>query len=57
MARSFVARKAVELGGQPVYREGFVTDNGNLIIDVHNLNIVDPVALEQRRPRRVVSWK
>lgn len=47
MARSFVARKAVEAGGQPVYREGFVTDNGNVILDIHNLKIVDPVALEQ----------
>ena len=46
MARSFVARKLVELGGQPVYREGCITDNGNIILDVRNLDIVDPVALE-----------
>jgi len=46
MARSFIGRKLVELGGQPVWREGFVTDNGNLILDVHNLQIVDPVGLE-----------
>jgi len=47
MARSYVARKLVLLGGQPVLREGFVTDNGNLILDVHHLNITDPVALER----------
>jgi ribose 5-phosphate isomerase A len=48
MARSYVARQLVKLGGQPVYREGVVTDNGNVILDVHNLAIVDPVALEAR---------
>lgn len=47
MARSYVAREIVKLGGQPIYREGFVTDNGNVILDVRNLNIVDPPALEQ----------
>jgi len=47
MARSFVAREMVKLGGDPVYREGFVTDNGNQILDVHHLNILEPVALEQ----------
>ena len=48
MARSLVARRLVHLtGGQPVWRDGVVTDNGNLILDVHNLRIVDPVALEQ----------
>lgn len=46
MARSYVARKIVQLGGQPVYREGFVTDNGNQILDVHNLSIIDPKKLE-----------
>ncbi|MGJ8663174.1 MAG: ribose-5-phosphate isomerase RpiA [Marinicella sp.] len=46
MARSFVARQMVKLGGQPIYREGFVTDNGNQIIDIHNLKILDPVELE-----------
>ena len=42
MARSYVARELVKLGGQPVYREGFVTDNGNVILDVHNLEIIEP---------------
>ena len=46
MARSLVARKIVELGGDPVWRQGFTTDNGNLILDVHNLNILNPVELE-----------
>lgn len=46
MARSYVARQLVKLGGHPVWRERVVTDNGNHIIDVHNLRIVDPVALE-----------
>jgi ribose 5-phosphate isomerase A len=46
MARSLVARQLVKLGGQPVWREGVVTDNGNAILDVHNLEILDPSALE-----------
>lgn len=46
MARSYVSREIVKLGGQPVYREGFVTDNGNIILDVHNLEIMEPVTLE-----------
>lgn len=46
MARSYVARQLVRLGGYPVYREGVVTDNGNVILDVHNLAITDPVGLE-----------
>ncbi|HEX3914961.1 MAG TPA: ribose-5-phosphate isomerase RpiA [Steroidobacteraceae bacterium] len=46
MARSYVARRLVELGGQPVWREGVVTDNGNPILDVHNLKIADSKALE-----------
>jgi ribose 5-phosphate isomerase A len=46
MARSYVARELVKLGGAPVYREGVVTDNGNVILDVHNLSIHDPVGLE-----------
>ena len=46
MARSLVARQLVRLGGQPVWREGFVTDNGNVILDVHNLEILDASALE-----------
>ena len=47
MARSLVARKLVALGGRPVWREGFVTDNGNVILDVHHLDLVDPVRMEQ----------
>ena len=47
MARSLVAREMVKLGGDPVYREGVVTDNGNQILDVHGLEITDPKALEQ----------
>jgi ribose 5-phosphate isomerase A len=46
MARSYVARELVKLGGAPVYRDGVVTDNGNVILDVHNLQIINPVALE-----------
>lgn len=46
MARSYVARQIVALGGQPVLREGVTTDNGNCILDVHNMAIIDPVALE-----------
>lgn len=46
MARSYVARELVKLGGDPVYRQGVVTDNGNVILDVHNLSIVDPKSLE-----------
>ncbi len=46
MARSYVARELVKLGGDPVYREGVVTDNGNHILDVYNMKIVNPVELE-----------
>lgn len=46
MARSFVARQLVKLGGDPEYREGFITDNGNIILDVFNLTINTPMALE-----------
>ena len=46
MARSLVAREIAQRGGQPVWREGVVTDNGNWILDVHNWKITDPVALE-----------
>jgi ribose 5-phosphate isomerase A len=46
MARSHVAREIVKLGGQPIWREGVVTDNGNWILDVHNWQIVDPLKLE-----------
>lgn len=48
MARSHVGRQIVKLGGDPVYREGFVTDNGNIIIDIHNMSIVDPRDLETK---------
>jgi len=48
MARSYVGRELVKLGGQPVLRDAFTTDNGNAILDVWNLNIVEPVALEAR---------
>jgi ribose 5-phosphate isomerase A len=47
MARSLVAREISLLGGQPVWRDGFVTDNGNWILDVHGLRITDPVSLER----------
>ena len=46
MARSYVARELTKRGGTPVLRENFTTDNGNLILDVHNLKIMDPVTLE-----------
>lgn len=46
MARSYVARQLVALGGQPVWREGVVTDNGNVILDVHRLKLTDPAAFE-----------
>lgn len=46
MARSYVAREIVKLGGQPVWREGFTTDNGNIILDIHHLKIMEPTKLE-----------
>lgn len=46
MARSYVGRELVKLGGQPAWRQGFTTDNGNLILDVHNLSITKPMELE-----------
>jgi len=46
MARSYVARELVKLGGDPMYRQGVVTDNGNVILDVYNLEIIDPKTLE-----------
>lgn len=46
MARSSVARALVKLGGQPIYRQGVVTDNGNVILDVHNLSITEPQVIE-----------
>jgi ribose 5-phosphate isomerase A len=48
MARSFVARQLVKLGGLPEYREGFITDNGNVILDVRHLELVDPAEMEDR---------
>jgi len=46
MARSYVARQAARLGGRPVWREGVVTDNGNVILDVHDLDLTDPAGME-----------
>jgi len=46
MARSYVARQLVKMGGQPVWRDGVVTDNGNVILDVHSLRLDDPKAFE-----------
>ncbi len=48
MARSYVARELVKLGGDPVYREGVVTDNGNIILDMYNFSIEQPLAVEQK---------
>ncbi|WP_340677535.1 ribose-5-phosphate isomerase RpiA [Paraglaciecola sp.] len=48
MARSYVAREIVKLGGDPVYRQGVVTDNGNVILDVFNLEILKPIELEKQ---------
>lgn len=47
MSRSYVARQIVQLGGDPVYREGFISDNNNAILDVYNLKLLDPTAMEQ----------
>jgi ribose 5-phosphate isomerase A len=48
MAQSYVARQMVKAGGQPIWRQDFVTDNGNHIIDVHNLKIANPLEMETR---------
>ena len=48
MARSYVGRELVKLGGDPVYRENFLTDNGNQILDVHNMKILNPKELEEK---------
>lgn len=48
MARSYVGREIVKLGGDPVYRDGVVTDNGNIIIDIHNLDISRPIQMEEK---------
>ena len=47
MARSAIARSVVKLGGRPVYRQGFKTDNGNVILDIHDLTITDPATMER----------
>jgi len=47
MARSYVARELVKLGGDPAYREGFVTDHGNIILDVHHLDLTNPLQMEE----------
>ncbi|ABI70701.1 MULTISPECIES: ribose-5-phosphate isomerase RpiA [Shewanella] len=48
MARSYVARELVKLGGDPVYRQGVITDNGNVILDVYNMKILDPKVMETK---------
>lgn len=48
MARSFVAREIIKLGGSPEYRDGFLTDNGNIILDIYNLDIQIPIQLEEQ---------
>ncbi len=48
MAKSYVAREIITLGGQPEFRNEFITDNGNIILDVHNLSIIDPPELEKK---------
>ncbi len=48
MARSHAARELLKLGGDPVYREGVITDNGNIILDVYNFSIPQPLATEER---------
>lgn len=52
MARSLIARQIVKLGGNPAYRQGFVTDNGNLILDLHDMDLSQPLAMESR----LKSW-
>ncbi len=48
MARSYVAREIIKMGGRPELREGFTTDNGNVILDIHNLLVLNPVEIEER---------
>ena len=48
MAHELVVRELVRLGGKPVLREGFITDNGNIILDIHGLEIIDAIDLESR---------
>lgn len=52
MARSYIARKLVALGGRPVWRENFVTDNGNVILDIHDMDIMEPIKMENE----INSW-
>ena len=52
MARSYIARKLVALGGRPVWRENFITDNGNIILDVHDMEIMEPIKMENE----INSW-
>lgn len=52
MARSYIARKLVGLGGRPVWRENFITDNGNVILDVHDMDIMEPIKMENE----INSW-
>lgn len=48
MARSYVAREMVKLGGDPVYRQGYITDSQNVILDIHNLKLLDPIGMEKQ---------
>ena len=48
MAKSYIARQLVKLGGNPVFRDGVITDNGNFIIDVHDLKIDNPIEIERQ---------
>ena len=48
MSQSIVALEIIKLGGRPVYRENYVTDNGNVILDIHDLEILEPILLEQK---------
>ena len=48
MARSYVARRIVRMGGSPELREGFITDNGNVILDIHDLDILEPERIETK---------
>ena len=52
MARSYIARKLVALGGRPVWRENFITDNGNYILDIHDMDIMEPIKMENE----INSW-
>ncbi len=52
MARSYIARELVKLGGRPVWRENFITDNGNIILDVHDMEIMEPIKMENE----INSW-